>query len=172
MKYQCKTNENIFFEEMKNTPISYLGGLTLVSVLSWAADVYFFFEGWQKNKARRSYVAFYLKISFRTAYRLMNEQEAYSSVWKYTSSDKASYRRQNGEYCKVAKLWGTPYIEEMNKSGIYSDYKKDVDKKVFQITIVTEEETIELVMPREMDWVKYNPKKVKEVIIDLVKTKN
>ena len=130
----------------------------------------FFFQGWKKNKSRKSYVGFYLKISFRTAYRIMQEEEAYSSIWKYTSSDKIKYSRQNGEYCKIYKLWGTPYIQEMNTSGIYSDFKEDVENKVFQIMIITDDETIEIVMPPEMEWVKYNPKKLKSVIVDLTQT--
>lgn len=168
MKYQSDVDKKIFFEEFQDTPISYLRGLTLVSTLLWASDIYFFFKGWKINKKRKSYVGFYLKVSFRVAYRVMQEEEAYSSVWKYRSSKNAKYSRENGEYCKVHKLWKTPYLEEMNQSGIYSDFKADVDNKVFQIMIVTGDETIEIVMPPSMDWVKYRPRNIKNVITELV----
>ena len=49
MKYQSKLNKNIFFEEMQDTPISFLRGLTLVSMFLWAADVYFFFSRMEKK---------------------------------------------------------------------------------------------------------------------------
>lgn len=168
MKDQSDFDKKIIFEEKRDTPISYLRGLTLVSTLLWASDVYFFFQGWKINKKRKSHVGFYLKISFRVAYRIMQEQEAYRSVWKYKSSNPAKYMRQNGESCKVHKLWKTPYIEEMNRSGIYSDYKADLDNKVFQVTNVTDDETIEIVMPPYMDWVKFKPGNIKKVIIGLV----
>ncbi|MES2802967.1 MAG: hypothetical protein V4654_10780 [Bdellovibrionota bacterium] len=169
MKYKADVDSNIIFEDMQDTSISYLKNLELVSIFFWEAEIYFFFQGWKINKKRKSFVAHYLKVNYQTAYRVMQEQEAYSSVWKYTSSKKARYNRKNSQYCKVHKIWKTPYIEEMNRSGVYSDYKEDIENKVFQITIVTEDETIELVYPREMAWVKYPPKKINDIILEIMK---
>lgn len=99
----------------------------------------------------------------------MQEDEAYSSVWRYLGTKDPHWRPNKKGRCGVYRLYGTPYIKEMNKSGTYSNYKKDIDNKVFQIMIITEDETIEIVNPQEMEWVKYNYKNLKQTIINIIK---
>lgn len=168
MKYRSSFDEKIFFEEAKDVPISYLKNLDLASIIKLGGYIYFFFEGWKINKSRKSRVGYYVNISSRSPYRLMEEDVAYGTVWKYTSSKKRKHTRKHGEYCKVYRLWGTPYIIEMNTRGTYSDYKEDVDNKVFQLMIITDDDTIEIVNPKKIEWVKYNPKNMKNIITGLV----
>lgn len=168
MKYESDFDKKITFEEMQDSPISYLKNLDLASVFQISGRLYFFFEGWKKNKKRMSRAGYFLVVHNSAPYRLMEEDVAYGTVWKYTSSKKKTYKRKNGEYCKVYKLWGTPYIKEMNTRGTYSNFKEDIDGKLCQIMIITEDETIEIVNPN-MDWVKYNPKRLKETLNSLIK---
>lgn len=167
MKYQSSTDQNIFFEEAIEIPISALSGLSLSVVFQGGGNLCFFFEGWKENSSRRSRIGYYLSVRNLAPFRLMEEDVAYSTVWKYLRTDKPS-RKSNKKRCNVYRLWGTPYIKEMNVSGTYSDYKKDIGNKVFQIMIITDDETIELVMPK-MEWIKYDPKKIKKVMTELLK---
>lgn len=48
MKYKSTVDESILFEELKDTPISYLDYLDLVSVLQVYGSLQFFFEGRKK----------------------------------------------------------------------------------------------------------------------------
>jgi hypothetical protein len=96
----------------------------------------------------------------------MEEDVACGTVWKYLVSNKFA-RGLAKNPSKVYRLWGTPYIKEMNTRGTYSDYKVDVKNKVFQIMIITEDETIEIVNPK-MEWVKCNPKKFKDIMHNMI----
>jgi hypothetical protein len=52
----------------------------------------------------------------------------------------------------VHKLWGTPYLKEMNTRGTYSNFKEDTEGKLYQLMIITDDETIEIVNPN-LEWI-------------------
>jgi len=167
MKYQSTYDPNIFVEKAEDMPICCLDGLDLVSIFHRSRP-HFFFSGWKKNKNRKSHVGYYLKYYSLSPYRIMEEDAAHATVWKYLRDNK-QYRRSSKGLCTTYRLWGTPYIKEMNTRGTYSDYKEDAKNKVFQLMIITDDETIEIIAPQKMKWVKYDPKKIKSILNDLIK---
>lgn len=164
MKYKSYVSKKISFEEIRDTPISYLKSLSLTSVLQIHGHIYFFFHGGTTDKIRSRLVGYYMKTDRWTPFRLMEEHVASSAVWKYKSSGKNTSKKQQPT---VYRLWGTPYIHEMNSSGIYSKFEKDSNNEVFQIMIITDDETIELINPR-MQWFKYNPKNLETIFTNIV----
>lgn len=169
MKYQSTYDQNISFEHAKDAPICHLESLRFEAVLSIGGGgcPYFFFRGWKKNLKRRSYVGYYLKYHSLSPYRIMEEHVAYSTVWKYLYSEHQQDSPRTR--CRIYRLWGTPYIKEMNNSDIYSNFKEDTENKVSQLMIITDDETVEIVAPQNIEWVKYNPTQLKKIICDLVK---
>lgn len=167
MKYQSSINKKIFFEEVKDTPISYLKNLDLSAVIQLGGSRYLFFEGWKINKRRKSHVGYYAEVG-PGPFRSMEEHIAYGTIWKYLVSKKYA-RGYAKNPSTVFRLWGTPYITEMNTSGIFTDFEEDVENRVFQLMIITDNDTIEIVNPNRLKWVKCNPKKFKDVIINLTK---
>jgi hypothetical protein len=168
MKYQSAYNSEIFFEKIEDTPISYMESLRLNIILDIdGGGPYFFFSGWKKNKKRKSYISCYLKYRSLSPYRLMEEDVAHATVWNYLNA-RETYPASNKDHCRVYFLWGTPYIKEMNTRGTYSDYKQDIGNKVFQIMIITDDETLEIVDPHNMEWIKYNPKKMRDILTGFI----
>ena len=52
--------------------------------------------------------------------------------------------------------------------GTYSNFKEDNADKLYQLMTITDDVTIKIVDPN-LEWIKYNPKKLKEAISSLIK---
>lgn len=146
---KIKSREKDAFLERWKTPVSDAYLLWLSAVLQTASQVHFFFAiGLPSKKIKKKHDVHVMTISRYWPYRVIEEEYAHSCIGRYFHTHPSEKKYPPGfpiGQSRTWKIWGTSFIQELDRGKALSDYKEERDKNIFEYLILTEGEWIEFV---------------------------
>jgi hypothetical protein len=152
---KIRSREKDVYIENWTTPVSHAEDLSLSAVLQTASRIHFLFfpvfKGERPKKKRDIYV---MTTCRGWPYRVIDEEYAHSGVGRYFHphpSEKKHLADRPLAKSRTWKIWGTSFIQELDRGKALSNYEEKRDKNIFEYFVLTDCEWIELASP-SVDW--------------------
>lgn len=99
--------------------------------------------------------------------RMMEEEFAYSSVWKLFDSTR---KRKKEDYGKTKIMWNTKFIRDTDVNAMMANYDVSKIHTIPQYLINTNDETIEIIPDGVGEWSEFKYKDINKIISKILKT--